>query len=78
MRVTGLQDIYNIFMPMARTEGEVGGTRWTMVRKFLGITVRRWVEYTVAILVGNAIYYFFFGDSSATGPATSGISFGLG
>jgi hypothetical protein len=30
-----------------------------MERKFLGITVRRWVEYTAAILGGNAIYYFF-------------------
>jgi hypothetical protein len=30
----------------------------TMQHKFLGITVRRWVEYTAAILVGNAIYYF--------------------
>ncbi|MGD0543411.1 MAG: hypothetical protein ABSB65_03280 [Candidatus Acidiferrales bacterium] len=29
-----------------------------MERKFLGITVRRWMEYTAAILVGNAIYYF--------------------
>jgi hypothetical protein len=29
-----------------------------MQRKFLGITVRRWVEYAAAILVGNAIYYF--------------------
>ena len=29
-----------------------------MGRKFLGITVRRWIEYTAAILVGNAIYYF--------------------
>jgi hypothetical protein len=27
-------------------------------RKFLGISVRRWIEYTAAILVGNAIYYF--------------------
>jgi hypothetical protein len=29
-----------------------------MERKFLGITVRRWMEYTAAILIGNAIYYF--------------------
>jgi len=27
-------------------------------RTFLGISVRRWIEYTAAILVGNAIYYF--------------------
>ncbi|HXO05468.1 MAG TPA: hypothetical protein VN884_07545 [Candidatus Sulfotelmatobacter sp.] len=29
-----------------------------MERKFLGVTFRRWIEYTVAILLGNAIYYF--------------------
>jgi hypothetical protein len=29
-----------------------------MGRKFLGITARRWIEYTAAILVGNAVYYF--------------------
>ena len=29
-----------------------------MERKFLGVTLRRWIEYTVAILLGNAIYYF--------------------
>jgi hypothetical protein len=29
-----------------------------MGRKFLGITVRRWIEYIAAILIGNAIYYF--------------------
>lgn len=28
-----------------------------MERKFLGVTFRRWIEYTVAILLGNAIYY---------------------
>ena len=28
-----------------------------MARQFLGITPRRWLEYLVAILVGNAIYY---------------------
>jgi hypothetical protein len=27
-------------------------------RKFLGISVRRWINYSAAILVGNAIYYF--------------------
>jgi hypothetical protein len=26
-------------------------------RKFLGVTLRRWLEYLVAILLGNAIYY---------------------
>jgi hypothetical protein len=26
-------------------------------RKFLGVTPRRWLEYLVAILLGNAIYY---------------------
>lgn len=28
-----------------------------MPRKFLGVTPRRWLEYLVAILLGNAIYY---------------------
>jgi hypothetical protein len=27
-------------------------------RQFLGVTPRRWLEYLIAILVGNAIYYF--------------------
>ena len=27
-------------------------------RQFLGVTPRRWLEYLVAILLGNAIYYF--------------------
>jgi hypothetical protein len=29
-----------------------------MARRFLGVTPRRWLEYLIAILVGNAIYYF--------------------
>ena len=29
-----------------------------MERQFLGATPRRWLEYLVAILLGNAIYYF--------------------
>jgi hypothetical protein len=29
-----------------------------MARQFLGVTPRRWMEYLVAILLGNAIYYF--------------------
>ncbi|HKS68165.1 MAG TPA: hypothetical protein VJR26_13075 [Candidatus Acidoferrales bacterium] len=29
-----------------------------MPRKFLGVTPRRWLEYLVAILLGNAIYYY--------------------
>jgi hypothetical protein len=29
-----------------------------MARPFLGVTLRRWLEYLVAILLGNAIYYF--------------------
>jgi len=29
-----------------------------MAQQFLGVTPRRWVEYLVAILLGNAIYYF--------------------
>lgn len=29
-----------------------------MAHPFLGVTLRRWVEYLVAILIGNAIYYF--------------------
>ena len=27
-------------------------------RQFLGATPRRWLEYLVAILLGNVIYYF--------------------
>jgi hypothetical protein len=29
-----------------------------MAQPFLGVTPRRWAEYLVAILIGNAIYYF--------------------
>jgi hypothetical protein len=29
-----------------------------MARSFLGTSLRRWIEYLVAILMGNAIYYF--------------------
>jgi hypothetical protein len=29
-----------------------------MARSFWGTPFRRWVEYLVAILLGNAIYYF--------------------
>ncbi|HKV04429.1 MAG TPA: hypothetical protein VJO53_04895 [Candidatus Acidoferrales bacterium] len=29
-----------------------------MARQFLGATPRRWLEYLIAILLGNAIYYF--------------------
>jgi hypothetical protein len=29
-----------------------------MPHPFLGVTPRRWLEYLVAILLGNAIYYF--------------------
>ncbi len=29
-----------------------------MARQFLGVTPRRWLEYLVAILLGQAIYYF--------------------
>jgi hypothetical protein len=29
-----------------------------MARSFLGTSLRRWIEYLVAILLGNAIYYF--------------------
>lgn len=29
-----------------------------MPRKFLGTPLRRWLEYLIAILIGNAIYYF--------------------
>lgn len=27
-------------------------------RQFLGATPRRWLEYLIAILLGNAIYFF--------------------
>lgn len=29
-----------------------------MPRQFLGVTPRRWLEYLIAILLGQAIYYF--------------------
>ena len=29
-----------------------------MPRKFLGVTFGRWIEYLVAILAGNAIFYY--------------------
>jgi hypothetical protein len=29
-----------------------------MERKFLGLTVRRWLEYLAATVLGNLIYYF--------------------
>ncbi|MGA8074447.1 MAG: hypothetical protein WB995_13290 [Candidatus Acidiferrales bacterium] len=31
-----------------------------MSRTFLGTSLRRWIEYLIAILLGNAIYYFSF------------------
>lgn len=29
-----------------------------MTRPIGGVTLRRWIEYLAAILIGNAIYYF--------------------
>lgn len=29
-----------------------------MAREILGTSLRRWIEYLIAILCGNAIYYF--------------------
>jgi hypothetical protein len=29
-----------------------------MARQFLGVSRCRWLEYLIAILIGNAIYYF--------------------
>ena len=29
-----------------------------MARPILGVTLRRWLEYLAAILIGNAIYFF--------------------
>jgi hypothetical protein len=29
-----------------------------MAGNFLGTPIRRWIEYLIAILLGNAIYYF--------------------
>jgi hypothetical protein len=29
-----------------------------MARQFLGATLRRWLEYLIAILLGQVIYYF--------------------
>ncbi len=42
-------------MPIQRRDSRAkDGTQ----RQFLGATPRRWLEYLVAILLGNAIYYF--------------------
>jgi hypothetical protein len=30
---------------------------FSMARQFLGVTPRRWLEYLIAILIGNAVYY---------------------
>lgn len=27
-------------------------------RQFLGVSSKKWIEYLIAILIGNAIYYF--------------------
>ena len=32
--------------------------RMATARQFLGVTPRRWLEYLIAILAGNAIYFF--------------------
>ena len=37
--------------------GFLGGNRF-MARQFLGVTPRRWLEYLVAIVLGNVIYYY--------------------
>jgi hypothetical protein len=29
-----------------------------MARQFLGATLRQWIEYLIAILLGQVIYYF--------------------
>ncbi len=29
-----------------------------MARTFAGVSLRRWLEYMIAILLGNVIYYF--------------------
>jgi hypothetical protein len=34
----------------------VGGE--SVNRKFLGLTVRRWLEYLAATVIGNLIYFF--------------------
>ncbi|MFZ1975235.1 MAG: hypothetical protein WAU89_20485 [Candidatus Acidiferrales bacterium] len=40
------------------TQLQVAIIREFMARNFLGTPVRRWIEYLIAILLGNAIYYF--------------------
>ena len=29
----------------------------SLAHQFLGLSTRRWIEYLIAILIGNAIYY---------------------
>jgi len=45
-------------LPYSVTMSELSRVSERMSRKFLGVTVRRWLEYLAAILVGNGIYYF--------------------
>jgi hypothetical protein len=49
-----------------------------MERKFLGVSLRRWIEYTVAILLGNAIYYFSLVPHLPQAASAPRISSGLG
>jgi hypothetical protein len=47
------------FRLVEKETGEIGGRAIVMARarQFLGIAPVRWLEYLVAILVGNAVYY---------------------
>jgi hypothetical protein len=49
-----------------------------MPRKFLGTTLTRWLEYLVAILIGNAIYYFSLVPHLPEGLQHQGFHIDLG
>lgn len=45
-------------MHLANSEGKEQKAEAKMARQFLGVKPRRWLEYLIAILLGQAIYYF--------------------
>ncbi len=49
-----------------------------MARPFLNVTPRRWVEYLIAILIGNAIYYFSLAPHLPGSLRHQGFSLDLG
>ena len=53
---SGLSPASERAVALALSESNARMSRQT--RQFLGVTPRRWLEYLIAILLGNAIYYF--------------------